>query len=100
MGLLLKVGGGNGLQGVGKGEEHRSSWKETGFYGKKAADKGREDMAERLSEEEQKAKQGASNFLEGVQETFSKLLGRTEEKAADARDTVKVRFPAKPDGQG
>jgi hypothetical protein len=77
---------------VGKDGEHASSWKETGFYGKKSADQGREQLADRLSKEEQKAKQGASNFLEGVQETFSKILGRSEEKAADAHSAVKVCF--------
>jgi hypothetical protein len=82
------------MQGLGNSEQHHSSWKETGCYGKKAADKDREDMANRLSEEEQHIKQGASNVLEGVQEAFNKLLGRTEQASQDAHDTVKVCCPS------
>lgn len=82
--------------GVAQGGQAKESWKETGAYGKKSADQAREDLAERLSEEGEKAKQGTASVLENLQQTFNKVLGRTEEKASDAHDTLKVQFPRFP----
>lgn len=79
--------------GWGKAGQAQENWKETGLYGKKTTDRAREDLADRLSEGEEKARQGASSVLENLQQTFNKVLGRTEEKASDAHDTLKVELP-------